>query len=122
MRILSLSLDRALLKENSAIQKRMLALSEKAGDIVALIPGEKDETQRLSPHLTVSAFGGTKLTQFFKMWTKAIQELGTKRYELVTVQDVYFLGFLGVQVGKRFSVPDEVQVHGFEKLNGGRAR
>jgi len=43
-------------------------------------------------------------------------------YDLITVQDPYFLGFLAVKLSEKFLVPIEVQIHGFEKMEGGRAR
>ncbi len=64
MRILMLSLDRAILERDSAVQKRLLALAdrvppkplaegEKAGEITVFVPAGKDEKLELSPSLTV---------------------------------------------------------------------
>ncbi len=151
-----LSLDKAILERGSAVQKRLLALSEKVGkttpalqgsdtpfakgELTVLVPAQKDEVRKLSEYLTIHAFGGNKILQLWKMWREgervlrgrtapALQGSGTPlikgdrgRYDLVTVQDAYFLGFLAVRLGKKFSVPVEVQIHGFEKRVGGRAR
>ena len=151
MRVLNLSLDRSALEAGSAVQTRLLALAdrvppeptaegEKVGGITVFVPAGKDEVQKPSEHLTVYAFGGPKVLQLWKMWregrrilsggtTPALQGSGTPfikgdrgRYDLVTVQDAYFLGFLAIKLGKKFSVPVEVQIHGFEKRVGGRAR
>lgn len=113
-----LSLDKAILERDSAVQKRLLALSEKAGEITALVPGEKDEKVEVSPHLTVYSVAGPKVMQLWKMWAKGTSFIS---FDLITVQDAYFLGFLAVQLGKKFSIPVEVQVHGFEKKEGSRA-
>ncbi len=135
-----LSLDKAILEKGSAVQARLLALAEKVGEITVLVPAGKDGVQKLSEHLTVYAVGGNKILQLWKMWrmgqtllapTTPPRGLGTppqagggaeKRFDLITVQDAYFLGFLAVELGKKFSVPVEVQIHGFEKRVGGRAR
>ncbi len=162
-----LSLDRAILERDSAVQKRLLALAdrvppkplaegEEAGEITVFVPAGKDEKLELSPSLTVYAFGGLKIVQMWKIWREGKRLLATtapsllplqgehhhlasqtrhsssteeergrekgERFDLITVQDAYFLGFLAVQLGKKFSVPVEVQIHGFEKRVGARAR
>ena len=157
MKVLNFSLDRTILEKDSAVQKRLIALAEKAGKITVFVPGMKDEKQELSEHLTVYSFGGSKLLQLFKMWRMGKRLLRsrdssffkggaeslrrrilnpsalqneplplTKRelrpYDLITVQDPYFLGFLAVKLSEKFLVPIEVQIHGFEKMEGGRAR
>lgn len=125
MRVLNLSLDKTILEKDSATQKRLLALAEAAGSITVLVPASKTEHITLSPHVTVYSFGGPKVLQFFRMWKTAIQlttnhQPPTTHFELITVQDPYFLGFLGAQLAKKFSLPLEVQVHGLEKFSGVR--
>lgn len=121
MRVCNISLDAHILVEGSAVERRLILLSEKVGEMTVLIPFEKDVIRQVSPHLTVRGVGGSKLVQFFKIWNIALKEIRRQPYDLITVQDAYFLGFLAVQLGNRFSIPVEVQVHGFEKLEGGRA-
>ena len=67
MRILNLSLDKSVLEAGSAVQKRLLALSEKAGEITVFVPGGTGEVRELSKYLTVHSFSGLKFLQFFKM-------------------------------------------------------
>lgn len=122
MRVLNLSLDEKVLEEDSAVQQRLIALAEWTGEITVFVPGSRSIKESLSPQLTVHAFGGPKLLQFFRIWTRANKELKKKQYDLVTVQDAYFLGFLAVRLANRFSIPIEVQIHGFEKMEGWRAR
>lgn len=122
MRILNLSLDGNVIEKDSAVQKRLLSLAEKAGEITVFVPANRNAKMLLSPQLTVYAFGGPKLFQLFRMWRKAIEELQRKQYDLITVQDPYFLGFLAARLAEKFTVPLEVQVHGFEKMKGGRVR
>ena len=122
MRVLNLSLDKSILEKDSAVERRLVLLSEKVGEITVLVPAEKDVIRHVSPHLIVRGVGGSKLVQFFKLWNIALREIKRQPYDLITVQDAHFLGFLTVQLGNRFSIPVEVQVHGFEKWEGGRAR
>ncbi|MDO8619894.1 MAG: glycosyltransferase [bacterium] len=122
MRVLNLSLDRSALEAGSAVQTRLLALSEKVGEMTVLVPAGKGEVQKPSEHLTVYAVEGNKLLQFFKLWSRGMRMLSQRKYDLITVQDAYFVGFLAVQLGKKFSVPVEVQVHGLEKFSSLRER
>ena len=63
-----LSLDKAILERNSAVQRRLVALAEKTGEITVCVPARKDIKERISEHLTVYSFSGPKITQLWKMW------------------------------------------------------
>ena len=112
-----LSLDRAILAKDSAVQKRLVALAGRHGsdtdkehgteaevvDMVVLVPGERDGEEKLSEHLTVYSFGGPKWLQLWKMWRGGKQLLTFSSSllttpDLITVQDVYFLGFLAAKL------------------------
>ncbi|PIQ69066.1 MAG: hypothetical protein COV91_01070 [Candidatus Taylorbacteria bacterium CG11_big_fil_rev_8_21_14_0_20_46_11] len=120
MRILNISLDSGVLVTDSSVQKRLLSLAEHAGEITVLVPGARTEDKRLGERLVVHSFGGPKWWQFLMLWEKG-KELSAN-FDLITVQDVYFLGYIAVRLGEQFSIPVEVQVHGFEKMGGLRAR
>ena len=138
MQIVNLSLDKRILEKDSAVQRRLLALAEKVGNITVFVPAKRSSVETLSPHLTVYGFGGPKIIQLWKMWRKArslIFNLSSlthptsvlpskegRRFDLITVQDAYFLGWLGIRLGEKFSVPVEIQVHGLEKFFGLRKR
>lgn len=122
MRVFNISLDKTILKKDSAVQRRLVSLAEAAGELTVCVPSTRTESVQPSEHLRVHAVGGLKPFQFFGLWLRARQELTRKRYDLVTVQDPYFLGFLGAQLAEKYSVPLEVQIHGFERMEGGRAR
>lgn len=135
MRVLILGLDKNIFEDGSLVQKRLILLAEKTVEITVLVPGEKDEQKEVSPHLRVCFVGGYKITQFFKMWrigntilrngaitthNKFLEKEGRKLYDLITVQDAYFLGLLAYLLARKFHVPFEVQVHGLEKFYGVR--
>jgi glycosyltransferase involved in cell wall biosynthesis len=151
MQVLMLSLDREISRPDSAAQKRLVALAGAIGntppaeagsaplvkgELTVLVSGERDERRLVSKHLTMYSFGGAKIMQLWKMWSKGRRilnpssdsEVGVlplekgelrQRCDLITVQDPYFMGFLAVKLGERFHVPVEVQVHGFERAKGG---
>lgn len=120
MRVLSIGLDRSVAQYASKAERRAEALAEYVGEVVVFVPGEKTEEVCVSQHLTVCVFGGPKWWQFLMMWNKARQR--ATHLDLITVQDVYFLGYIAVWIGEKFSIPVEVQVHGFEKPGGLRVR
>ena len=157
MRILNLSLDREIIEKGSAVRQRLILLAEKVGEIVVFVPGERDEKEEVSTHLTVYSFAGPRVAQLWKMWKKGKEplsgsssfpkgggEFSSRRilnpssdsevgvlplgkgelrvFELITVQDPHFLGLFGVLLAKKYRVPLEVQVHGFEKSSGLRKR
>lgn len=123
MRVLNLSLDNKVLENDSAVQRRLVALADKAGEITVLVPGEKDEKQELSSNLTVYSFDGARPIQLWKMWRKGEKLLTCNSSlltstDLITVQDTAYLAFLAYLLARRFNLPLEVQVHGLEKFYG----
>ena len=186
MRVLTLSLDKKVLENGSAVQRRLIALAEEIAEktehhplssktrvspstegerqrkeseagLTVFVPGERDEKREVSTHLTVHAFGGPKAVQLWKMWRAGKKHLSgdssfskgggesasrrisnpssdsevgvlplgkgeLTRYDLITVQDVYFLGFLAVKLAEKFHISLEVQLHGFEQFSGLRKK
>ena len=119
MRILNLSLDKGILERDSAVQKRLISLAEKVGTITVLVPTGRDAAQAISPHLFVYAVGGSKLIQLLKIGrlSRLLSKNGQKP-DVVTVQDIYFLGFIACKLSRALGAPLEVQVHGLEKFSG----
>ncbi|OHA28539.1 MAG: hypothetical protein A3C08_02170 [Candidatus Taylorbacteria bacterium RIFCSPHIGHO2_02_FULL_47_18] len=105
MRVLNFSLDKEILREGSMVQKRLASLSAAVGEIAVLTP---------------FMYCGGKTAQFFKLWKQARKILAEKHFDLITVQDTSYLALLAYMLAKKFRVPLEVQVHGFEKLYGVR--
>ncbi len=105
MRVLNLSLDKDVLKEGTLVQKRLAALAAAAGEIIVLTP---------------FSHSGRKVVQFFKLWKQARKILAEKHFDLITVQDTSYLALLAYMLAKKYQIPLEVQVHGFEKLRGVR--
>ncbi|MDO8564990.1 MAG: glycosyltransferase, partial [bacterium] len=137
MRVLNLSLDKNVLKEGSLVQRRLISLAGKHGtdteevNVTVLMPGKRDEQKRISPHLVIHAVGGFKILQFFKMWRKGkgilkhhplsispSTERERQEYNLITVQDAYFVGLIGFLLARKFNIPLEIQVHGLEQYSG----
>lgn len=122
MRVLNVSLDRRVFEKDSAVRRRLVALAEKTGEITVLTPGKETRLERISERLTVQSVSGPKIFQLLLLWYKSAHELQAKAYDLITVQDPYFLGLMGLFLSRRFRVPLEIQVHGLEKFIGFRKR
>ncbi len=120
MYVLNLSLDKKILETESPVQQRLVSLAEKTGEITVIVPRNENREKDISPHLRVYSVGGGKLLQFLNMWRRAERVLREKNYNLITVQDAYYLGLLGCIISKRFNIPLEIQVHGLEQFSGFR--
>jgi len=102
MKVLNISLDKKISDKNSAGAKRMV------------------EYKKLVDKYTVVSLDDKKgkLKNFFKIYFEAKKFLKQERYDVITVQDVYFVGWLAVKLAKKFNIALEIQVHGFEKFSG----
>ncbi len=103
MRVLNFSLDKSIADSASLAGHRIAALSRAAGEVVALAPK-----------------GDNKLREFLRIWREANVLFRTQKFDLITVQDTAYLAFLAYLLARRFKIPLEVQVHGFERLHGVR--
>jgi glycosyltransferase involved in cell wall biosynthesis len=133
LNILVLSLDQSADDTTSAAGKRILeysALVGEGGKYTVLIPAMNDakkSNDRMN-RKTFSAFA--KVRAFFRLYRQAAKKLSevvyTKsdrtegdragRYDLISVQDVYFVGWMALRLARKYNTALEVQVHGFEKL------
>ncbi len=141
MRVLNLSLDKAILEKDSPVQKRLLSLAQQMDKLTVLVPGEKDEERELSAHLNVYSVSGSKLVQLWKLWRVGKKVLTSRNpsfdlgvgvlplekgelasFDLITAQDTAYLGLLAYLLARHCKLPLEVQVHGLEKFSGLRMR
>ena len=118
MRALSIGSDQTLLHSTGRLLERLLPLAESAGELAVIVRGSKDETKVLSPHLRVYSVCGSKPVVFFKILRIGKTLLLRTPFDLITVQDVYFLALIGYLLSRRFKIPLEIQVHGLEKFTG----
>lgn len=118
MRVLSLSLDN-LVFDSSAVAERMVAYGELVEKYIVVVPGKKVREINLSNKASAYCSGGSnKFFQLFrtcKLSRKLFREFD---FDVITVQDQYFLGLMGLRLSKKFKVGLEIQIHGFEKFFG----
>jgi glycosyltransferase involved in cell wall biosynthesis len=100
MKVLSLGLDRNILDKNSAVAQRAFLYERKLDKYLVLVPDD-----------------GNKILALFKLYFLLKQTLKKDKFDLVTIQDIYFLPLVVWPLRARYKFKVEIQVHGFEKFN-----
>lgn len=119
MRILSLGLDNSVLNKSSALVKRVIEYGALVEKYTVIVPSLKKEKVKLSEKATAyGVYGFNKLWQFIKIYRIAVKLLWAEKYDIITVQDQYYLALIGYLLAKKFKLGLEIQVHGFEKYYG----
>lgn len=121
MRVLSLSNDQSLFNGQSVAAKRLSSYGAIVERLVAVIPNRYDARYQLSDKIEVVGVGGLcKVIIWWRLWKKAGKILAHDRFDLITVQDTYFIALVAWCLARKFRIPLEIQVHGFERFYGPR--
>ena len=116
MKILNLSLDNLILDASSHVAKRVADYGDLVDMYTIVVPSKINKHVFLNKRIAVYGSGGmNKIFQFFHIYKQASLLLKKRVYDLITLQDPYFVGFLGVLLAKKFDTGLEIQVHGWEK-------
>ena len=116
MKILVLGLDQTILDPNSLSYERALLYKEMVEKYIVLVPSKKLQQVIISDHMQFFGLAGrNKLIQLFRIFLQSKNILNKEKFDVISIQDVYFLGLLGLILSYWFSVGLEVQVHGWEK-------
>lgn len=116
-----ISLDKNILDKNSAAAKRMVAYGAQS-DLFIIVPHTQKQIIELSEKVKGFATGGNKIQQFFRL-KKIGKEILQKNkisaqggpvsgWDLITTQDPFFTGLVGVCLRQKTGVKLEVQLHG----------
>lgn len=118
MKILGLSLDKFILNKNSAPARRMIEYGNLTERYEFVVPEKKINSVVLSDKVTVHGLGGiNKIISFFKIFFFAKKLLQGGQFDLISVQDQYYLALIGYFLAARFKLGLELQIHGFENLS-----
>lgn len=118
MKIISLSLDKLILKKESVVASRCMRYGNAVETYTVIVPTQNKETVSLNDHTTVYGTGGRfKILQLWQMYKIASSLLQQKKCDVITSQDTYFLGLLAFVLSRRYHCGFEVQVLGIEKLS-----
>ncbi|MDO8260007.1 MAG: glycosyltransferase family 4 protein, partial [Candidatus Magasanikbacteria bacterium] len=119
MRILSLGLDNLVLDPQSSVANRLLEYGGLVDEYIVIVPDSEKKSQGLSDRVTVYGSGGAnKIIQLFKTCRLARKLIREKKFDVITVQDQYYLALLGWRLAREFGIGLELQIHGLEKYSG----
>jgi len=119
MKILSLGLDRSVLDGKSALASRIVEYQQLVDKYFIIVPSDQGQNVKLSDKVEVFGLGGVnKLFQLLNIYRFSIKLINRKKINIITVQDQYYLAFVGYLLKKKFNIGLEIQIHGFEKFKG----
>jgi glycosyltransferase involved in cell wall biosynthesis len=111
MKVLMLSTDMKIFEADSPAAKCMASYSVIADELIILVVGvgQKKETRLAENVRAVAAGGANKAQAFFR----ALSEAGALApgVSVVTSQDPFFLGLIGLSIARRFRIPLQIQLH-----------
>jgi len=119
MKILNLSLDKSILDRNSKAARRIVEYGNLADRYIIVVPDKDYKEIRLSEKVFVyGSGGGNKIFQLINVYRAAKKLLRRGEFDVITVQDQYYLALVGRILAKKFKIGLELQIHGFEKYSG----
>src|SRR3989344_1491180 len=119
MKILNLSLDKSILDRNSKAARRIIEYGNLADSYIVVVPDKDCKEIRLSEKVFVyGSGGGNKIFQLLNVYRVAKKLLKQEKFDVITIQDQYYLALMGLFLAKKFKIGLELQIHGFEKYSG----
>jgi len=119
LNILNLGTDSSALVTGSKLAARLKEYGEAAGKYALVVPAGQKSIIKLSDKVSVYGSGGKhKIRQLLNIYKIAFGLLKDDRYDIITVQDPYFLSLAGYLLSKKTGAGLEIQVHGWEKYGG----
>src|SRR3989338_9589341 len=118
MKILNLSLDKSILDRNSKAARRIVEYGNLTDSYIVVVPDKDYKEIRLSEKVFVyGTGGGNKIFQLINVYKTAKKLLRQGEFDIITVQDQYYLALVGWILAKKFKIGLELQIHGFEKYS-----
>ncbi len=117
MYVVNIALDPKVLDPESVVAFRSRAYGELTEHYSIVLPSPASVIVHLSDKTTAYGIGGMhKSLQFFGIFKRVRELIRNHLCTVVTTQDMYYLGLLGVYFSRRYHLGLEVQVLGIEKL------
>jgi glycosyltransferase involved in cell wall biosynthesis len=109
---LMISLDKRIFDPSSLAARRMVEYGEK-DQLYIIVPSAEKKEVELSQKVKVLGSGGkAKPFQFWNLYQTGRKFLQKNKVDLITTQDPFFTGLLGIWLKRKFYSRLEVQVHG----------
>lgn len=119
MKVLSLSLDKTILDKNSNPAKRVVEYGDLVDGLAFIAPDKDRKEVRLSEKVFVYGSGGVnKISKLINIYRLGVKILRLNKFDVITVQDQYYLALVGLFLARKFKIGLELQIHGFEKFFG----
>ena len=123
MKILRIGLDNSILDKNSSLAQRAIEYGKLVKKYTIIIPINNFELKITNLNLSdrVSVDGvktSNKIFTLYKIYKLAKQKLKLDKYDVITIQDTYYLALIGFIFSRKFKIGLELQIHGFEKYSG----
>ncbi len=113
MRILNLSLDFSILDKNSVSAKRILEYGELVEKYFVVAPNKEDKKTDLSEKVRVyGSSGSNRVIRLFNIYKKSKKIIKQKKCDVITTQDPFEVGLIGLLLSKKFKIGLNVQEHG----------
>ncbi len=107
-----ISLDNKIFNPSSAVARRMIQYGEKKV-LYIIAPYFKKEIISLSPTVTIKGSGGSnKISQLWRLYGVGEQTLKEYKVDIISAQDPFFIGLVGLGLKKQFKLRLEIQMHG----------
>ncbi|HNV97054.1 MAG TPA: glycosyltransferase [bacterium] len=118
MKIFLIGNDKSALIDNSNTRDRLLQYSKITEKYSIVIPSDENKIIKYD-NLSIYSFGGeNKLFQIIKLFINSWKLLKKEKFDVISVQDQYYLALISYLLAKKFKIGLEIQIHGFEKYNG----
>lgn len=119
MKILNFGVDNSIIDQNSSLAQRVRDYSQLVDRYDIVVISENDKVVDLFPRTTIRGVATkNKIFGFFHFFKISYGIVEKKKYDIITVQDPYFLALVGLILAKKFKIGLEIQVHGWEKFGG----
>jgi len=119
MKVFNISIDNSVLNKNSSLAKRVVEYGNLVDEYTIIVPDKESKEIKLSEY--VQAYGvksSNKLVALYKIYSLAKKILNKEKYDIITVQDQYYLALVSLMLAKKFQLGLEIQIHGWEKFFG----
>lgn len=119
MKLLVFGLDNSILDKNSALAKRTIEYGALVEEYVIITPAKENKMVQLSDNASAHGVKSkNKILGLLKIYKLAKKIIKEEKIDVISAQDQYYLGFVGLKLARKFNLGLEIQVHGFEKFSG----
>ena len=118
LNILSIGTDCTVLDKNSNLSSRIQSYAKLVNKYTVVVNYISKKKIVLDEKIDVWGSGGkNKIYQFFNIYKISKHILSVNKYNVITVQDPFFTGLLGVLLSRKYNIKLEIQIHGWNKVN-----